>query len=134
MRLRMEYDCFGFKRLDCLLNADDSQHARAEKFVKSIVGELIGIPEYVIVEVCNVVAAKAGQSSARAFLKALSENEYFSILFSSVEFYHSVNSLFIEREWSGLSFVDVALIHLSKNHEIITFDRKLQSFIRARSE
>ena len=107
------------------LNADDSQHVRAEKVMKSVLNEQIGIPEYVIVEVCNVIAAKAGQASARAFLNAISENEQFSILFAGVEFYHSVSSFFIERELSGLSFVDVALLFLAQEHKVITFDKRL---------
>lgn len=112
------------------LNADDRQHARAEQVMKSVIDEMVGIPEYVIVEVCNVVAAKVGQPSVRAFLKAISEHERFAVLFAGVELYSAVSSLFIEREWSGLSFVDVALVFLTQEHKLITFDRELEACIR----
>ncbi|MEK9154153.1 MAG: PIN domain-containing protein [Patescibacteria group bacterium] len=109
-------------------NEADSQHAKAIRLSASFSD--IALPEYILLETSTLLRSKAGDEIAERFLKYSLENAEVSVLYSSRELLHETALLFRRMKNTKLSFVDVALLHLSRTHEVITFDTALEKAIR----
>lgn len=106
----------------------DSLHARARELLMSFQESKIGIHEYVVMEVCTVLQVKAGKTIAQEFIRTIHDNQDISIVFGDQESFQGAIDLFLKQRGS-LSLVDLTLAHLSSQHKIVTFDRKLEMFI-----
>lgn len=106
----------------------DSQHKKAEKIVQEL-GLFVTVPEYVIVEVSSVLCLRASKKISNDFLESIFDNENIDILLSNEEFFNSVVENFKNFKNKKLSFIDVALLCLSKSYQVITFDKDLQKAI-----
>jgi len=107
----------------------DSQHKKAEKIVREL-GFLIAVPEYVIAEVSSVLCLRANKKISNDFLESIFDNENIEILLSDKEFFDNVVENFRNSKDRKLSFIDTALLYLSKSHRVITFDKDLQKAIK----
>ena len=106
------------------LHVTDSQHEKAKKVFDEI-DDLILLPEYILVEVLNVLTKKAGKKKADKFLGKILVADGVELGFSSRNFLFSTIQIFLDSERGKLSFVDQSLLYLSQFHKVITFDRNL---------
>ena len=113
------------------INASDSQHKRGEAEIRSAAKPII-VPEYVVVETCAVLVKKAGKHLADDFVREMGRNRDFRLQFSTSDFFILAAQTFLSIPTKKLSFVDCALIGLSKEYVILTFDRSLEKAIKAR--
>jgi predicted nucleic acid-binding protein len=113
-------------------NERDSQHEKAQKLMKSVKTP-IAMPEYVIVETCNILLAKASKEDADSFLNFALDNEEVVLLLSNGNLFFETVSYFQKTTKRILSFVDISLLCLSKSYEIATFDRKLEKELKRKS-
>ena len=113
-----------------LYNESDSQHQKAVRLSASISD--IALSEYILLETCTLLLAKAGADVAERFLEYSLDSADVTILFSSPDFFRGTAHLFRRLKNKKLSFVDVSLLLLSKSHEVITFDRALEKAIKER--
>ena len=111
------------------INSKDSQHKQG--FAKLRAAEKpIVVPEYVVAETCAVLVQKASKHLADEFVREMGSNRDFRLLFSTPELFIAPAQQFLSvRE--KLSFVDCALLALSGEYEILTFDKGLNNAIRA---
>ena len=113
------------------LNKDDSQHKKALTVFENIKdNSLVFITEYLVIEICSVLAMRAGNKIADSFLDMIMNNEDVEILSSSNQFFENIVSFFRKQNIKKLSFVDVSLLFLSRKYEIITFDKELQKALK----
>ncbi|MFA5945795.1 MAG: type II toxin-antitoxin system VapC family toxin [Patescibacteria group bacterium] len=106
-----------------LLNANDSLHAKA-KSVEQKAKRPILLPEYIAVEVCNVLTQRAGKITADRFLEVVTGGDV-ELLYAGKDTFSATCSLSRQITHKKLSFVDVFLLLLSKEHDVITFDKAL---------
>lgn len=111
------------------LNKKDAQHKKAEKIFISISG-VVAITEYVILEVCSVLAMRVGKKEADGFVDMVFQNKDVKILFSSPLFFMSTIGVFKDFGKNKLSFVDCSLLHLSSEYEVVTLDKSLGSAVK----
>lgn len=109
------------------LNTEDSQHGKATKVFDALEAkqEVVGVPEYVVLEVVTVVRRSAGAKTATVFMATLAENELVRILPSDASLFRSVCSAVYHGQVPKLSFADIALLRLAQEHRVLTFDRAL---------
>lgn len=109
------------------LNTEDSQHAKAVKVIGELEAkqEIIGVPEYVVLEVVTVVRRIAGATIATVFMATVAENALVRILPSDTSLFRSVCFAVYHARVPKLSFTDIALLRLAQKHRVITFDRAL---------
>jgi len=107
----------------------DSQHKKALELFKSSKYP-IAISEYVIVETCNILLSKATKKIADLFLQFVLDNEDIVLFLSDESLFSETVSCFRSTEGKNLSFVDISLLCLSKECEIVTFDRKLNQELK----
>jgi predicted nucleic acid-binding protein len=107
-----------------LFNVEDSQHKKAKNIFAEINGEIL-IPEYILVEVLNVLTEKASKKHADKFLSMVVAGDEIEIGFSSKDFLFRVIQQFLMHEGKKLSFIDQSLLYLSQFHKVITFDKHL---------
>jgi len=110
----------------------DSQHGKALKLFNSS-RYPIAITEYVVVETCNILLAKATKEIADLFINYVLDNEDVVLLLSDSSLFFETIGCFLEKDKKGLSFVDLSLVCLGKKHKIMTFDKKLNNEISRRS-
>ena len=117
------------------LNREDSQYAKAMAVFKQVEEHksMIILPEYVIVEVCTIVAMRSGKETVKTFLQTARDNALVTILPSTPSFLEQVMDFFIARQDRHLSFVDVSLLLLSESYTVTTFDKKLEKEIQKKS-
>jgi predicted nucleic acid-binding protein len=108
-----------------LFHEHDSLHDRAVSVLSTIVAPLI-VPEYVIVETCTVLERTAGKIAADTFIDYLENTENVEILYSNFSVLNETLRFYQAHPHRGLSFVDVALLHFSSTHLVITFDAALK--------
>ena len=109
-------------------NFEDNQHQNAEEVVLRISKELI-IPEYVITEVCTVLTQKINKQATNKFLDFIFSNSDIQVLYSGIEFFQPVLVLYQKLVNDKLSFIDVSLLYLSRQYQVVTFDKKLEKAI-----
>jgi predicted nucleic acid-binding protein len=110
-----------------LLNVEDSQHEKAKMTYVEVEEnqESILLPEYIILEVLNVLTCKAGKSKADTFLSKIFASDQIEIGYSSDDFLLRVIQTFLASDSNKLSFIDQSLLYLSQFHKVITFDKEI---------
>ena len=114
------------------LSEDDYLHVRAENVFETMDDDIL-IPEYVLSELCSLLARKKRKDSADRFIELAESNEHVELLPSSPQFFSEVRSRFQSIQSSRLSFVDVALIVLSHSIRVYTFDATLYKHLKSRT-
>lgn len=114
------------------LSKDDYRHAKAEKLFDAIDDDIL-IPEYVLSELCTLLARKKRKDAANQFIEVAENNEHIELLPSSPQFFSEVRTFFQSIQSSRLSFVDVALIVLSRSFRVHTFDATLYKRLKNRT-
>lgn len=116
-----------------LFNVDDSNHQRAMEMIGQI-DDTIGIPEYVIIEVGTVLLHKTDKSSTDRFIDHITSPSQLPnalhVLSLGMTFLKDVLRTFRQRENKNLSLVDTALLSLSTNNHILTFDKNLSKALQ----
>lgn len=110
-------------------NKNDSQHVKAVRLMER--EPSYTLTEYCALETASILSVKSGQNVASAFLDHINDNMDVTILYSSSQFFEETVRLFQSLDENKLSFVDVSLLLLSRDHEIITFDKALSRAIAA---
>ena len=113
------------------LSETDNQHAQAERVFEELEGSRVLVPEYIAIEVCTILARREGKDKADVFIDMVRDNEDIEYYGAGLSFFHEVLRLFRVRGDDKLSFTDVALLHLSKEFSVVTFDRALQKALEA---
>jgi predicted nucleic acid-binding protein len=111
-----------------LLHYTDSQHQKALK-VFGEVGDVIVVPEYVVIEVATVLKQQGKLEEARQFVHRVLNEKPESFL-PAEALIRETASLFQDRS-DKLSFTDTALLVLARLYRVVTFDRALQRAIAA---
>lgn len=106
-----------------LFHKEDSQHKKALALTTKL--KEIVVPEYVILEVCTVLRAKAGGGVAEQFLEYALNSDNVTVLYSDSKLFGGTTKLFQHTHSKKLSFVDTALLYLSRTHDVVTFDKEL---------
>ena len=106
-------------------DTNDSQHTSAKQTLETRTTAVI-IPEYILLEVVTVLRNKKKESVLKQFIDlATKRGTYLAADTLGVE----VAACYSQKQYQKLSFVDVALVLLSKQYEIITFDKALTEVI-----
>lgn len=105
---------------------DDSQHDKAV-VVFSNITETILMPEYVLLEVSTLLRSKKHNVKAVDFCRKMITNR--ETFLHSMPLVGETADTFCKRN-DKLSFVDTALLVLSKEYTVITFDKALQKAIK----
>ena len=108
---------------------DDSQHQKAEGVLAQAPSAQVVVPEYVLVEVATALKQRGYQTAAKEFV-AMVMHEGRSIFLPSDALARETSTCFCERS-DKLSFTDTALLTLSREYRIITFDKALARAIVA---
>ena len=118
--------------LIALFKIDYSQHDKSVKLFYELIKTqtLVGIPEYVLVEVCTVLIQRADKPLANVCVERIQQNALIQIMPSSEQFFTAVLGYFMQETHTGLSFTDVSLLYLSRTHTILTFDEQLKRAIK----
>lgn len=107
-----------------LFHESDTLHDRAVKILHEQQPPF-GIPEYVLLEVATILAKKAGMEYAKKFIEMIFDNRDCIILVTDESFCRSTAHAYINEGKATLSFVDISLVVLGRQHEVITFDSSL---------
>ena len=109
------------------LDQDDALHHEATKvFANFNDQDHVLVTEYVLLETTTVLANNAGKEHADMFLEIISHNKDIDVLPSTpLDLKRFINE-YQHLSVRSLSFVDVSLIVLSKDMQVITFDKKLE--------
>ena len=110
-------------------NKEDSQHKKAVQTLKKYRRGLL-VTEYILLETSSVLCIRADKTTADKFLKMMMNNRDIKIMPAGKYFLNKVVKEFLIYKEKFLSFTDVSLMHLAKQHEIITFDKKLAKAIK----
>ncbi|MEK7648288.1 MAG: type II toxin-antitoxin system VapC family toxin [Patescibacteria group bacterium] len=111
------------------LDTKDFRHTKVHSLYHSLQDEIL-IPEYVMSEVCSVLASKNKKETADAFIEIAESNADIEILPSSPQFFKDVRVAFQKLRSKHFSFVDVSLMVLSSLYPVITLDVKLDKFLK----
>jgi len=111
-----------------LFHERDSQNKKAKKVFSKITFP-VAVTEYIILETCTVLAAKASKEIANNFLTVVADNEDIRILLSNEKFFLRVIERFKNAPNKKLSFTDTSLLCLSRGYEVVTFDKRLEDEI-----
>jgi len=106
---------------------DDGLHERALKEL-ALVPRPFLIHEYVALETATVLGMRYGKDIADTFMEAVLHNADFELVPSSVAFFRETAGVFIENK--KLSFTDAALLALSSEYQVVTFDEALGRAIK----
>ncbi|NCF75149.1 MAG: PIN domain-containing protein [Xanthomonadaceae bacterium] len=111
------------------LDQNDNQHKKAQKIMDEIDCNII-VPEYVIIEVCTVLLRKTNKKIANGFIEIAFDNQNTEVLFCDEYFFNLFVNNFKNIQNKNLSFIDTTLLYLSKNYQVITFDKNLEKAIK----
>lgn len=110
------------------LHDADSQHEKALSLF-DVLKDRVLIPEYVLIEILNLITVKIGKADADNFIADLLSFDKVSILWSTSDFRDELLSFFLSNKIEKLSFVDQSLLFLSKKYRVVTFDKVLDKHI-----
>ncbi|MBI4093597.1 type II toxin-antitoxin system VapC family toxin [Candidatus Kaiserbacteria bacterium] len=110
------------------LYREDSQHEKAKKVLQASRKDEIVIPEYVLIEVASTLKRKRYEREAKKFVAEAVVGEEHAFLHAAT-LAHETADLFCARN-DKLSFVDTALLVLSRQYRVITFDAALRRALR----
>ena len=88
------------------------------------------VPEYVAIETAGVLALRAHDKVAKEFIQVLLEGGDLQVLRLPHDHFYSTAAYFSETK-SRLSFVDCSLAVLSRDFDVLTFDKTLTKAIKA---
>src|SRR3989344_5333982 len=109
-------------------NDEDALHGRARELLPSVARPLC-IYEYVVLETATVLMTRASKSLADSFIRVVFGNADFQLIFSSeISFVVTTETFLASR--SRLSFTDAALLALSREYDVVTFDKALERAIK----
>lgn len=111
------------------LSEEDFRHDRAEKIFESLDDDIL-IPEYILLELCTLLARRKKKEIADRFIDMAENNDRTELLPSSPLFFKEVREAFKDTESHRLSFVDVALLLLSRSYTVMTFDQTLYKLLK----
>ncbi|MEK7084773.1 MAG: PIN domain-containing protein [Patescibacteria group bacterium] len=107
----------------------DSQHAKANQLMQNIPTPIV-LPEYVLMETCTVLTARAGKSTTDIFLDRTLNNQDITLLYAHDDFFRNVLTQFQTSIIHHLSFIDISLLFLSQTYTVHTFDQDLARAIK----
>ena len=106
------------------INESDTLFLRAKEIIIAAAKPIL-IPEYVAVECVTVIARNINKSTADLFLnRTFVGNDDFTLLPSSPQLFAVAAKEFLTAH-KRLSFVDCALVVLSREYTVLTFDKAL---------
>jgi len=110
----------------------DTTHNRAARTFEEInaAGEVVGVPEYVVLETATMMARRIGKKESDAFLDFVFNAEGYEVIPSSPAFLDEVVRQYKARRTKKLSFTDVSLLVLAREAPVRTFDKNLQRELR----
>lgn len=114
------------------LNSNDLRHAKATDLYDSLKDDIL-VPEYILSEICSVLASKKEKERANHFITIAENNEHIELLPSTPQFFSEVRTHFRGIQSSRLLFVDVALIVISRSFRVYTFDATLYRYLKNRT-
>lgn len=114
------------------LSEEDFRHDKAEKIFESLQDDIL-IPEYILLELCTLLARNKKKEIADRFIGMAEDNDRTELLPSSSLFFKEVREAFREIESHRLSFVDVALLLFSRSYTVMTFDQALYKLLKKKS-
>lgn len=110
------------------LHHEDALHDRGVRALESAAAPVI-VSEYVAVETIGVLTARKHKPSAAVLIRALAEGG--SLLFRpSTPLLFGETARYFLTTTKRLSFIDCSLIVLSRDFDILTFDKALAKAIR----
>lgn len=110
------------------LHQEDSQYDKAIKTVDSLTDPVI-VPVEVLSEVGTILKSKGREDLAKRFVSEVVSGQSIPLLVPDEDTVRRVASTFLSRSGDKLSFADTALLVLSQEYRIITFDKHLQKAI-----
>ena len=111
------------------LHETDSQHQRGLTLLKRAPRPII-VPEYIALETATMLMIRKQKRSADQFVEEVLRGGEFTLLLSSLSLFDAAAKLFLASS-KKLSFVDCALIALSREYTVLTFDKALAKTIQA---
>jgi len=102
----------------------DFLHKKAQELFSSLEDQVM-IPEYVLVELINLLVRKKGKAWTDEFMRQLIVSDDCQITPNTPSFTLEVIQSFLKSDNPKLSFVDHSLLYLSKHHKVHTFDQEL---------
>lgn len=112
-----------------LLSEADSQHKTAESSVARVKDDVL-LPQFIISEVCTVLAQKYGKAAADLFIEYGLNAAGTTIWSADEKTFIQLVEFYRQGKHPGLSFIDVSLLFLSRLYPVITFDRQLARAIK----
>ena len=104
---------------------DDSNHKKASKIIEWLENESVCITDHIIIEVSTILLYRLWKQFANDFIELIKYNTNVGIFYSNKIIFDDFINFFIINKNNKLSFVDQSLIYLSKDFEIITFDKEI---------
>ena len=111
-------------------NIEDSQHKKGLQDLSDSSKPIL-VSEYVAIETTGVLSLRSSRHIAMEFIKVLLERRDLQLIRTSQDFFYLVSAYFVQAKLQ-LSFVDCSLVLLSRDFDILTFDRTLEKAIKAR--
>ena len=111
------------------LRESDSQHEKAKYLLRDLRYTAMVVPEYILIEVATALKSQGYEEVAKKFVAEVIREEFPTFL-SAGELATHTATLFLEQHSDHLSFTDTALLILSEEYRVITFDKKLQKAIK----
>jgi len=111
-----------------VLNTDDSQHSKASRIFEEI-RETVVIPEYILIEVVNVLTLRLEKKVADQFLQMALNSSDVEIWYSSENFTKEMTRHFLANSHKKLSFQDQSLLYFSQAHKVVTLDKALAKLL-----
>lgn len=102
----------------------DSQHEKAQQLFENIDDQIM-MPEYVLVELLNLLVRKKGKLWTDDFMGKLIVSDDCLIAPNTPSFLLELIQFFLKSDNKRLSFVDHSLLYFSKHHKVLTFDQEL---------
>ena len=103
------------------LHNEDSQHGKAKKLMFEIKDQIL-VPEYVLIETASVLKNYKRTTEAIEFVRTILKDA--GMFLPSNTLAYETGILFCDRK-DTLSFIDTALLALSREYRVITFDKAL---------
>ena len=114
-------------------NEEDALHKRAVKVMDDCPKPFF-LHEYVVLETATVLMSRINKQSADDFLDMTLTNADLRVLHSSAYLFLKTIDSFNESKNKQLSFVDSALLSLSGEYTVLTFDDALNRAIKKRAQ
>ncbi|NBD73714.1 PIN domain-containing protein [Patescibacteria group bacterium] len=111
------------------LHEEDSQHAKAKRLLKDATAPVV-VPEYVLLEVVTVLRHLRRHEEANRFIEQVLDDSG-TFLPANALAYEVAEML--PNVPKHLSCTDVALLALSRDYEVLTFDSALARAIKGRA-